>query len=482
MRITKLEIENFKGFQGKFEFVFKGNFIFLVGENNTCKTSVLEAFSFLRSGLPEKKTIEDLKNKTATGDLVVTAIIQGGIKEAISNFSEPKYESYVFDVEGQETMILQRSSSSRTIKQNNRDVDLDIKKITLWNPETKQFENPSGFDAALKTLFEAQFVWSDTNPDDVVDFGPTKICGKLLSSIFLEFQTSEKWKAFEQKHKETFVGEDSLSTRTKEVEDRITKIFENQYGPAEIKFDFPLPEATNFFKSTKIVVDDGTSTNLEDKGSGMQRGMSLAIMQVYAQNLITHAEDPSKLKPLFFFIDEPEISLHPQAQSQLLRALIDISKSQQIFITTHSPFLLKQYDSSIHDLFVFNKNLSQTISVSTSTNFDIFQRGPSWGEIIYKAFGIPTEEFHNELYGELQETKNKPLIDKPGRENENIEKYFEDNGSSRTKNWTNGKGVTKSETLMTYIRNKIHHPENQFRPIYTNKELQESIDNMISLL
>lgn len=482
MRITKLEIENFKGLKGKYEFIFKGNFIYLVGENNTCKTSVLEAFGFLRSGLPDKKSIEDIKNKNATGDLVVTATLEGGIKEAISNFSESKYENYVFDIEGRETMILQRSSESRTIKQNNKDVDLDVKKITLWNPETKQFENPSGFDAAIKTLFEAQFVWSDTNPDDIVDFGPTKICGKLLSSIFSEFQTSDKWKEFEEKHKETFLGEDSLSTRTKEIENRITEIFEKQYGSAEIKFDFPIPEATNFFKSTKITVDDGTITYLEEKGSGMQRGMSLAIMQVYAQNLITHSEDSSKTKPLFFFIDEPEISLHPLAQSQLLRALIAISKSQQIFITTHSPFLLRQYDSSIHDLFVFNKGSSETIKVSTSTDFNIFRRGPSLGEIIYRAFGFSTEEFHNELYGELQEIKNRPHIDTSGEKKENIENFFEDNGISRNKSWVNEKGQLKNETLMTYIRNRIHHPERQQRSMYTDDELKESIDIMISLI
>ena len=40
--------------------------------------------------------------------------------------------------------------------------------------------------------------------------------------------------------------------------------------------------------------------------------------------------------PTFFFIDEPETFLHPQAQDKLLDSLENISQNSQVFITTHS--------------------------------------------------------------------------------------------------------------------------------------------------
>src|SRR6266545_1954112 len=88
----------------------------------------------------------------------------------------------------------------------------------------------------------------------------------------------------------------------------------------------------------------------------MQRAVALAIIQVYSRNLTAHPTDPRKTRPLFFFIDEPEICLHPKAQQQLLTALVEISKSRQIFIATHSPYLLCQFNSANHDLLLFNRD------------------------------------------------------------------------------------------------------------------------------
>ena len=53
-----------------------------------------------------------------------------------------------------------------------------------------------------------------------------------------------------------------------------------------------------------------------------------------------HSEDIKKIKPFFLFIDEPELSLHPEAQKRLFESLQEISKKDQIFISTHSPYFL----------------------------------------------------------------------------------------------------------------------------------------------
>ncbi|MDN8705063.1 AAA family ATPase, partial [Staphylococcus aureus] len=76
-----------------------------------------------------------------------------------------------------------------------------------------------------------------------------------------------------------------------------------------------------------------------EKGHGMQRALALSLLQVYA-DITCNAHGAGISKPFYLFIDEPEICLHPSGQQKLLEALMIISKSRQVFVTTHSPFLL----------------------------------------------------------------------------------------------------------------------------------------------
>lgn len=179
MFIKELKIENFKGFKGEHVLRFDKNLIFFVGDNNSGKSTVFEAVDFLKSGLPQNKKIEDLKNKKSDGQLCVTLKLQGNVKVVISDFSQTKYLNYIFIENGVETLLARRTSEKSKIKQGAKDVEINIKKVTLWNNSTNQFENPSGIDTVFKTLFETQFVWADTSPDDISDFGSTKICGRL---------------------------------------------------------------------------------------------------------------------------------------------------------------------------------------------------------------------------------------------------------------------------------------------------------------
>jgi len=483
MKITQVKIKNFKAFNGENIFNINSGLVFLVGENNTGKTTLLEAISFLKS-LPEKKKIEDLKNKKAgEKDFVSVEIkIQGEITNIIDDFSEEKYKKYVFKENDIETILICRSSENRKVKQEKgKEIELNEKKITLWNNESKQFENASGFDSVISTLFETQFVWSDADPDDVTDFGSTKICGKLLNNVIGDFYQTDKWQAFIKSHKSTFhEGDDSLSKKSEVLELEIQKILENQYGAAKIKFDFNLPDAKTFSTSTSIKVNDGIETDLKDKGSGMQRAFALAVIQTYAKFLTKHDTDNTKQKPLFFFIDEPEISLHPKAQKILMQALDKISKNQQIFITTHSPYILREFSGADHNMFIFSKD-SGRIYYKPSDDLKLFKFSPSLGEINYFAYDLPTIEFHNELYGVLQEQEMKySLIE--------IDNFFEERGILKNKDWIEidkKTGTAKPSykvASMTFIRNTIHHPENKENSNFTEIELRESIEKMIALI
>ena len=49
-----------------------------------------------------------------------------------------------------------------------------------------------------------------------------------------------------------------------------------------------------------------------------------------------------KLEKFIFLIEEPEISLHPQGQKDLLSYLEELAESNQIIYTTHSPFMINR--------------------------------------------------------------------------------------------------------------------------------------------
>jgi hypothetical protein len=313
----------------------------------------------------------------------------------------------------------------------------------------------------------------------MADFSKTKICGKIINTI-ISNKISYSWKDFGKSHKETF---EKIADNLKPIEKEIQSKLSEQYGDTEVKFTFTLPEITDFLKSGNIVLsDNGIKTISTEKGTGMQRALALALIQVYADiSLKNNGETNSK--PIMFFIDEPETFLHPQAQNKLFDALEKISEKSQIFIITHSPYLLKKYKKSTHSLNIFKKDNGFNKQPKSNSGLALFGKlNPTWGEINYYAFGLTTEDFHNELYGFVQA---KAVLKDPKYEKEEFDKYLVLKGIVKDKKWIAVRQgeiqEAKFRTLPTYIRNFIHHPENDKNVKYTDEQLKISIKKLLTL-
>lgn len=218
---------------------------------------------------------------------------------------------------------------------------------------------------------------------------------------------------------------------------------------------------------------------MHEKGNGMQRAVALALLQVYAEELTRNPNSTEPSKPFFLFIDEPEICLHPHGQEKLLNALIEISKTKQVFLATHSPYFLATKHLKNIGLHIFNRD-SDVLFVEEASVRPLLPWSPSWGEINFRAYKLPTEEFHNELYGHLQEISS--CFTLPA-----FDSWLNANGIEYSKIWikeTKAAPEPPSKvTLQTFIRNKIHHPENStMRPdIFTSDELYQSIREMVTI-
>lgn len=475
MYFKSLTITNFKSFEGEQKINFSKGINYIVGDNNCGKSTIIDALRYLADGARDTSA---LQNKAASEDFSVEAVIAGSdLTQIVTDKKYSKYKDYLLTDDDEPYFRVRRSPKEEEIEQNGKKVKLDGKKAPFWNPNTQKFENPSGIDALFKSLVDLVPVLADTTTSEVVDFGATKPLGKLIAAVSQKFQETERWAAFQKAHTEAFSnGEDSLSSLTADMSNQIQELVQKQYGKAEVRLDFTLPEAATFIKGGQLLVTDGNyETPLCDKGTGMQRAVTLALIQVYS-NMQHKTKEHA---PLTLLLDEPETWLHPRAQIQLGEALAKISEDEQLFLITHSPYMLRSYRPAQHRLLIFSREDSVP-SIRYSEELGLLtSQAPSLGEITYFAFGIPSPEFHDELWGEIH-----CLID-PGSEYGLNKALNEKYGFDYKKTWIReGKNGLRSEsaTIPYYIRSSSHHPENRLNDPYTDEELAGSTESLIAVL
>jgi putative ATP-dependent endonuclease of OLD family len=485
MYVKNLTLENVKSFRSEHTFHFTDGLNFLVGDNNGGKSTVFEAVLFLFEGPSATKwTPESFYSNGATGPTRVTVDLAGGVRELVGTDKFAKLAPYVFaDTDGVEVLRLERNSVAREVTQASKNVKLDVKKICFWNPVTEQFENATGIDALAKAIIDFEAIWADTTPTDFMDFGTTKTLGRLLDVAFKRFSTTERWTSLVTAHSDVFSGDDddSFVAQTKNLATEIQDLVREQYGHAEIRFGFDFPEASLFMKLGNLLVNDGAGeTPVSGKGSGMQRALTLGVIQLYAKS--EALSDAASPKPLILLLDEPETWLHPNAQLRLAGALSAIAAREQVFIITHSPYLIRKFDSRNHQLAVFTGQAGDR-EVAYSTSMGMLGLGePTWGEINYRAFGICSHEFHNELYGYVQKHLDDLRSDGKATREGDLDDFLASQGLSKTKSWARTSTWAYPSTLSVYVRNTIHHPENGLNPAPTDLEFEDSTRELVALV
>ncbi|CAA6799513.1 MAG: Unknown protein, partial [uncultured Aureispira sp.] len=122
---------------------------------------------------------------------------------------------------------------------------------------------------------------------------------------------------------------------------------------------------------------------------------------------------------IILFLDEIEVHLHPSWQRKILPVIQKLFKNAQIFLTTHSPFIVNSVDGAwIHEL-ALNKD-------RTSTIVETFQSktSDSIDYVLKKAFGI-NEEFGlktQDLLDRFYQLRDAVLENDRSKESELLEK------------------------------------------------------------
>lgn len=215
------------------------------------------------------------------------------------------------------------------------------------------------------------------------------------------------------------------------------------------------------FKNSSFVLKE--NNNIQIPLSSIGSGFEMIFSLIYSYYL-----SKQNNKKMIILIDEPELHLHPDVQKKFVDFLLEISKDTQVIITTHSPILVKQlmYNEFVKSIVIHNDKTISDIS-------DLKLSYLSSNEINYIAFGLATEEYHNELYEEIKSLNGNTLKIKD----------FDNQFFVVTKNqqklypWI---GNANEVSIHTFIRNQIHHRKDNGEAKYD--DLKSSIDFMRSCL
>lgn len=92
-----------------------------------------------------------------------------------------------------------------------------------------------------------------------------------------------------------------------------------------------------FRRACRIVVDDGTPTELRHKGDGVQSLAALSLMR--------HAtERGARGRDLVLAMEEPESHLHPRAIHRLRSVVEEMASKHQVIISSHCPLFVDRRD------------------------------------------------------------------------------------------------------------------------------------------
>jgi predicted ATP-dependent endonuclease of OLD family len=484
MKIKNVVIKNFRGVVELNTPVEFGALNFFIGDNGTGKTSLLEAVNFCLSAgyVASRLDINDFNNGGSEWIEIIVEFHDNFVVKIPDGYGDQKINCNKIKLAAKKR---DRGAPGKTfsdlVTTMHHFVPVEPRGDKGWSI-TRASGTKFEFDERKLSLSNA-----DTHLPRVFYFSKSRVrqLSKGFSSSFSSIIDDLNWR-FDRGQRQKS-EEDHFKHDRKALHDRVFASTEGDTlkktvdaaNKILLELDVP-PIQVSLFKtltpydhSEVVFPFDGFELPVGLSGSGIEMVLSLAMLEAMATL--------SKEK-IIILIDEPELHLHPKLQSKLVEHLSKLSNNVQIVASTHSPFLF-------HNIFQ-NQNAKLHITRRSGDRIDIADAhelgfgylgwSPSWGEICYLAYDLPTAEFHNDLYGSLEETFK---LDAGGHTNQSdFDAWLVSKGHQKEITWKNGKGALIEETLPTYVRNRIHHPENTHRPEYTNGQLKESIERMCKLI
>ncbi len=480
MKISAVEIKNFRGIGENTPAFRCDDFNLIIGDNGTSKTAILEAINLcLNSGYAASKL--SIKDFYLGKDVVIELSVK----------FEDNFEVEIPDLFGNTQKI---TCNGICMKAKKRDRSAPGKAFNdlvvvehFYSPVEQRGADgwaiTRGTGTVLK-ITERQLALSyasaatpkpfyfGKNRDKQLRKGYNSSMSSVIDDLNWRFEKSQRSKDETEKFKhkreeiEKHIFDNTDGTTLAKTIAETNKTLAELDIPA---IDLSLVKTLTPYDSSEMVKRfDGFELPVNLTGSGIEMITALIFLETMAK--ISRNE-------ISIIIDEPELHLHPTLQDKFAKHLQQVSSESQVFISTHSPFFFRNCFSNSCTNVLISEIESDNVKINNAKDkgFGLLSWSPSWGEICYFAYNLPTMEFHDDLYASIQ--------DKNGTETiAATEAWLLLNGQTKEIKWTDLTSGQKEETLMTYIRNRIHHGDNQDRPVFSQEQLADSIQRMIALL
>ena len=517
MKIKSITIDNFRGYKDPVTIPFDNLTVF-VGKNDIGKSTILEALDIFFNDSKaihklEKDDINKDNSKNGNNDIIISVeFIDIPDKLILDESAETNLEKeFLLNASGNLEIVKSYKDAGKAktyikaFHPNHPDCnDLLLQKIKGLKEKVKQFSLDCP-DSTKKCVLR-KTIWEHFHDDLQCSEREIETSGDDLKDIWLKLQAYmpiyslfQSDRSNSDKDKE---AQDPLKEAVKviladrEIQSSLAEVAQKVHNHLEIVTNSTLeklktmnpqiantlhpnlPSSDNLgwadvFKGVSITSDNDIPIN--KRGSGVKRLVLINFFRAEAERMLNTTNHPN----VIYAIEEPETAQHIDHQRKLIKALIDLSENPvvQIILTTHSSFVVKQLKFDNIRL-ISEKGDHKTVECIDKQLLPF----PSLNEINFSAFKEISEEYHNELYGYLQ-----AKASDENKENEReceFDKWLEQKGCTRIKIWKrkSSKGIkTQWTTLPTYIRNFIHHPENNDNSEYTIEELKQSIELLRNL-
>lgn len=326
MRISKITVENYRSI--KHVSIEPNKFSVFIGQNNHGKTNFFEAIEWFYNAKSSDE--EEHCQKEGLNTISVEICFEDVLTTDIDKLTSDTNKTKIRTMLGDATSFAVKKTSS------------DHKKKYFVAGEDKG--NPQGLDTAVNEFLpKLEYINTKIRLDDVSKYKDKNPIGTMLSGVLAAIiENSQVYIDFKNQFSKLF--DDSSSEVRKELDKLGAKVevyLQKQFPDGtKVKFGVNPPHFTDLLKSFDTTVNDGIETKAEAKGDGMQRAIMLSIIQAFAD----YRKAQTGGGTFLFIIDEAELHLHPSAQRALKKALMDICKTDQVLVNTHSSIFVVDND------------------------------------------------------------------------------------------------------------------------------------------
>jgi predicted ATP-dependent endonuclease of OLD family len=338
MRLSGLIIKNYRRI-GDIECKIKiDQIVVLVGQNNSGKSTVLDAYELFASGGKEVD-VSHFHNEDTKRPIEIIGIFKSLTDEDREilgknwEHSDPDHGDCI------KVRWIWKSSGLKGQKQS-------------FNPATSTFEDGGvgGWDSLIQSRIPRPV---RIRPTDPVDTTQTKIVGMLKEHIKarLKADSSSTAKALEEIEKIAAKlfdeSKDVINDISKKITDQVSSVFPGTIieviPRSKDSIDEKIIAADSYLK---IGTANGNGSSLTLQGTGLQRALLWSALSVMSdapggKKKVNQKEDEEP--PRVLLIDEPEAFLHPPTVRMARDALYDFALKNphwQVIATTHSPVFI----------------------------------------------------------------------------------------------------------------------------------------------